>query len=400
MRKYRVLYILLIIGAIGFSMGYKSSLTTVLLYMVLLMPVLSLLLLIVSRLAIRIETSPKRIVVHKEQMFVTSVYVRNNFIVPLAPVRITGIFQDNGAMPKTNQIVVSISPFNKIEVSFNGAVRYRGEYMIGVQSVEIVDLLKLFRFTVKREPQLETIVIPRRLTPLSNSQDDSDSESVKTSLSFFENNTFSSVRKYREGDNMRHVHWKLSAKQDELVVRQMEQNINSSALIFFDLNAYGDTVVENTAALDAILETVLALTRLIISEGNTALEIFTDPEKNTPECLGVTGNEEYEMLYGMCAVIPSADGSTPFVNTLDCYNELLGSTSSVYIITARADDDVIAQATQLGTITNNPVKLLLIKNEMNVRHADALATNYSIRTHLLDENNLLASINSALDFNV
>lgn len=397
MTKYRLLYITLILAAVGLSMGYQSSLTTVVLYTVLILPVLSLILLVISRFAIHIDTVPKHIVVHKEQSFTTSVLMKNRFFVPLAPIRISGIFQGGDSLPRAKQIVVSVSPLNKIEVTFNGSIRCRGEYVIGTQSVELVDLLKLFRLTIRFKPSLEVIVIPRRLSPASNLQEDSSSESVRVSPSFYENDTFSSVRKYREGDNLRHVHWKLSAKQDELVVRQMEQNISSGALIFFDLNGYGSSELEDAAATDVILETALALVLKTISEGNTAFVIFNDPETQRPECIEISSGEEYEMLYGMCAVIPYIKNGPPFVDTLRCFDELLSTTASVYAVTARISDDITAQVTQLGIVINKAVSLMAADNAENRRKAALLDMNYSVRACLLDEKNLLASINEALE---
>ncbi len=397
MKKYRIIYALLVLGSFGLSMGYQSSLSTVIFYTVLILPFVSLLLFVVSRLTIRISTPAKTVVVQKNQEFTSSVFIRNNFIVPLAPVRIYGTFQDYGAVPKSKRVIVSVSPFNRIEVSFKGAIKYRGRYIIGAEKIEIVDLLKLFRFTIKLGSATEAIVIPRRLSPEAVNQEDCDNESHKTSLTFFENNTFSSVRKYRDGDNLRHVHWKLSAKHDDLVVRQMEQNLNSKGIIFFDLNSYGSTRAENAAAGDVILETVLAVTDRILKDGNSVYEVFCDPDDRTPVNIEIADSEDYERLYGMCSVIPFMDDRVPFTETLNCFTELLASASKVYVISACADEDIIARALEMSTVTNNAVSLLFVKNRMNAEITENMALSAGVRTHLLDESNLLASINEALE---
>jgi len=45
------------------------------------------------------------------------------------------------------------------------------------------------------------------------------------------------LRTYRPGDSMRDIHWKLSAKTDQLIVREPQKPVCSSILITFDLEA-------------------------------------------------------------------------------------------------------------------------------------------------------------------
>lgn len=47
---------------------------------------------------------------------------------------------------------------------------------------------------------------------------------------------FVSVREYKQGDSPRHIHWPVSAKKGELIVREYQDILSSSLIIILDLN--------------------------------------------------------------------------------------------------------------------------------------------------------------------
>ncbi len=47
---------------------------------------------------------------------------------------------------------------------------------------------------------------------------------------------FVSVREYKQGDSPRHIHWPISAKKGELIVREYQDILSSSLIIVLDLN--------------------------------------------------------------------------------------------------------------------------------------------------------------------
>lgn len=285
MAKNRIVYLLLVVLLGVFAGAYNSKLTFVLFLGSLLLPFATLLLLIAERLALKFEVSPVRIFSQKLQQFAVTVTVRNRFLIPASPIRLTGAFQDgDGNLVPDKAMIVSVMPFRKSEFVFNGCLKYRGEYRLGLREAVIFDLLGIFRFRLRLSPAVTAVIAPRRLTVGQNGALCSDDyDSARTRMSFFENNTFSAVREYVEGDPLRYVHWKLSAKQDKLMVRQQEQNLGTNALIITDTASSLPDEQERIRAVDAAIEVSLAVTGKIIGDGRCALNFFRPAEDAPPE---------------------------------------------------------------------------------------------------------------------
>lgn len=341
MAKYRTLYAVLLIGSVIFALAYESKLSLVLLIGVAILPFVTLLLLVLTGLLLKLEVTPDTAYVGKLQNFDITVRVTNRFIMPVSPMMITGTFHDSdGSIMSGRKLVVNTSAFRKSEYVFSGSIRYRGEYVLGIDNAEIYDLLRIFRFRIKRMPCCHVTVTPRRIlldetTVLCS--DDFDSNVTK--ISFFDSGSFVSVREYEEGDLLKHVHWKLSAKHDELMVRQTEQNLGSSAIIMTDLHSIAtENEEDDMRAADAAVEAALALTRKIIEDGRTALNIYRTHD-GTINAFPAEKPEDYERLLAMFAVLPITDGSEGVAALAPTAAEHLTGNEPVFMITPEMSAD-------------------------------------------------------------
>ena len=64
------------------------------------------------------------------------------------------------------------------------------------------------------------------------------------------------LRTYREGEPLRNVHWKVTAKTGELMVREYEKQAANALLVYLDLNTYGKPFTRSDH--DVFLEAVAA----------------------------------------------------------------------------------------------------------------------------------------------
>ena len=83
------------------------------------------------------------------------------------------------------------------------------------------------------------------------------------------------IREYRPGDPIRQIHWKLSGKTDEMMVRELGLPIASRTLLVHrNVLPGGGTVAPATA--DAVLEIVLSIARGLTEEGNPFTAAFAE----------------------------------------------------------------------------------------------------------------------------
>lgn len=74
-----------------------------------------------------------------------------------------------------------------------------------------------------------------------------------------------SLREYEPGDEIRRIHWKLSGKLGEYVVREPSLPLDDSILVFWDKSLYGAPA--DPLRADAMAEVVLAICERLVHEG-------------------------------------------------------------------------------------------------------------------------------------
>ncbi len=343
MAKYRFLYILIILASAVFAFAYESKLSFVLFVSVLALPVVTLILLILSALLLKLKVEPETLYVGKQQDFIIDIKVVNRFILPVSPMMITGTFHDSaGNVISDRHLVLSANALRKSDFAFGGNIRYRGEYHLGIEHAEIYDLLRLFRIRLKNIPGCTVTVTPRRIIlDDNNALCADDYDSTITNVSFMDSSSFVSVRKYEDGDLMKHVHWKLSAKHDELMVKEMEQNLGSSAIIITDIHSISADDDENMRAADAVAESALAITRKIISDGRSALNIYRTHE-NKVNMLTAEKNEDYEQLVSIFAVLPITETGKGAESLISTAADHLSGSEPLFIITPELDEQAFS----------------------------------------------------------
>lgn len=140
--------------------------------------------------------------------------------------------------------------------------KYRGYYEIGIHKVYIIDFLGLYRLPYKvLEPKVVTVY--PKITPLINfpiyPNEIEESEYIANHRRGIGNLT-SDVREYMYGDTMHKVHWKLSAKRGELMVKNEDSTTQAIVNIVLDLKQHDHLDIESRTILeDKLVECVVAI---------------------------------------------------------------------------------------------------------------------------------------------
>ena len=132
----------------------------------------------------------------------------------------------------------------------------------GVEKLVISDLLGMF--TVEKLPKVqggELIVLPLPFDvgALTYAAGDSGTESMARASEDI--TSPADVRTYQPGDAMKKIHWKLSMRKQELMVRRFEAPVMPDALVLLDCSKPPRTANENAQLdlRDALLETAASV---------------------------------------------------------------------------------------------------------------------------------------------
>lgn len=269
MKKARLYYLFALLFSVVFIFTLVHRVTLVLFFAVILMPAISYLLMRINYAFIKFDVSVNKNIYEKREEAETTIKISNEGIIPTLffKIRIMQI-DDNGKSINENIFAFSLSSFKNIDFSNKIVMKRRGVYEIGIKEVEVYDLLGLFRIKKDINEIKQILVLPKRIllygSLVKNIIAENGDEKNKSRVG--EDRTIISyVRDYHDGDNMNSVHWKLSAKKDDLVVKVYDNPNDNNILIVADMQSFifddsdlwedsGDAVVE--AALTLALKCV------------------------------------------------------------------------------------------------------------------------------------------------
>ena len=281
MARFRLNYLLLILISFLLSLVYESRLSSVLFISLVILSVLSFIVLIINYFFVSVDFSNKNYTINKGQEQKIIIEIKNKGFMPLLPLEIIGELPvSTDGFLKKRKIITTTPPFKKTYISFMSAFKYRGVYQLNLDKIYIYDMLKLFKLSKKINISNDIIVLPRIISvngikgAISN-----DKEMESQLMQGFDKSVFSSIREYRQGDLLQSVHWKLSAKQDELLVKQYAESLSCDSAVVFDYSCDSTLGERAFIASDAVVETVVAISHAISAKGDV-VNLFWEDSQN------------------------------------------------------------------------------------------------------------------------
>lgn len=201
----------------------------------------------------------------KGETIPVSVQIHNPTLFPVAVLSIT-ISYSNSFSDQLKEhkqaFYISVDSRSTTNATCNLKSDYAGNIIVSLSKVRVFDYLKLFSLRKKNLGKIRVAVLPDYyeltgdyLNNRSGMQVESDYYShVKSGDDPSE---VFAIREYREGDRPQRIHWKLSLKQDQLMIKDFSEPLNCSVVIFADLGTSGRD--DGPDIIDAILECALSL---------------------------------------------------------------------------------------------------------------------------------------------
>lgn len=249
-------YLLFVAAALLFYVMFTGWLAGYVLALVILVPVMSLLLSLPGILGLRVSLRPDA-GGRRGQPVKLALLARNRARLPVGRVAARFVFENRLTGERAKEAVhfplgCGDEALGRLFAAPNcGVVECRAQFL------RAYDLLGLFPVPLRPVPTVSMLVRPdpSGRPPLGMAQDALGENTIRqekgVSLEDY------SVRDYREGDTLRSVHWKLSSKLEQLVVRQAEGGQQADLLLLFD--CWGtperlNLLLERLAACSAYLQ--------------------------------------------------------------------------------------------------------------------------------------------------
>lgn len=339
MVRNRVLYVVAVLVAVGFSMAYMSKVTQIILCVVLTYPLLALAMAIVQLIFVKAEFCAPRIVIQKELMFGLRIKVRNPFIIPAVPVELLCSIPDGDlGMFCEKKLFVALPPFGESEIALKCRHRFRGGYNCEIRRLYVVDPLRIIRVSKRFERSIPIVFLPRRFELEGGIFQSAVEQSyAQRQLNSADKEDFSHVRDYRDGDILQMVHWKLTAKQDEIMIKQYDSTNDLHAAVLCDYEQKNDA--EGMERADMVIETAIAFVNTAFDTGiHSTVDIGALNER-----LPFIGDKgAFERFFDTMSVIPPDLETEDIVSMIDRLDK--SSVAILIIITDKLTEELIERA--------------------------------------------------------
>ncbi len=193
----------------------------------------------------------------------------------------------------------SLLPGEKQSMETLICCNYRGDYYVGAQTVTIRDFLYLFTVTYPVFSKMKVTVLPRvvalqNLTILSPNY---DSKGRIKRFKEEEEEPDLEVRKYISGDNKKRIHWKASAKKQELLTRKYTSIPKTGVTVFMDLSQLNEDELTKIIVEDKMIESSLAIADYC-KRKNIPCDLYF--EQGGVKKHSIQNQMDFDILYRQC----------------------------------------------------------------------------------------------------
>ena len=184
-----------------------------------------------------------------------------------------------------------------------------GTVCLSAQKTEVRDVFGLFAFAVE-PPQPCYISIPAVLFAVDFRVDESLTSSEDSERwSFLKagndpSETFA-IREYVPGDPIRQIHWKLSQKTDQLMVRELGLPVSDDVLLLFESALSCDALPEDTPAA---AEAMLSLSSALLESAVPHAVAWRNPQLQAIEFFEINNLEDYRLMAGRLLALDCKEG--------------------------------------------------------------------------------------------
>ncbi|MCL2573578.1 MAG: DUF58 domain-containing protein [Defluviitaleaceae bacterium] len=346
MLKNRLTYGVVLTVLILLIFLYEDGITYMALYTALALPILSFALTALSRRRFSVEERLTQDNIIKGETVQYVFNVTNHSFLPYTSVRVRFKANSSAVTADFADKFFSIGPYKNHEIIFNISAKYRGNYEIGVLNITVFDFLGLFRFEQKHDRAFMLTVRPRvlDLTELPLSKTESGAENVKNFMAEEDYAIISDLRKYQPSDGYKKIHWKASAKKNELVSKNYQNTKRNSVVLLLDNSMpIGDKKDEMVAMAmeDLIMEAYVSTLSYGTRHMYACSLYYMGDEQNE----GASGNFDY--LYAIAAKIDFVPRGA-FGAYLSAYSKMQANADNILIFAQEITDTLFATVQTLS----------------------------------------------------
>ena len=257
--------------------------------------------------------------------------------------------------------VVNIGCGKKCYFTHDAYFANRGVFNISIDSIEYFDFLRLIRIKKKIGHELTVISNPARINlPMevcSQRQNQENSNVLGMSI-IADGGDMVGVRDYVYGDNIKNIHWKLSSKSENLVIKSFAEDIYDQAYIIVDMSSYYSDIFIAKSMSDCVVETAFAAIRSYHKNSIrfSVVVNFSKSETKTFRVVSESDLFEVERFLSLLPIVTECSVSD-LLSSIDV-NTVSGT--EVCVITSFGSDDIVKNIKKHFVDSNTKLNIINI----------------------------------------
>ncbi|MCR4637809.1 DUF58 domain-containing protein [Ruminococcus sp.] len=331
----KLLFIILIIVCALFYILYIWDFALVLLIVMIAVPIIMFVSTLITKHCIKVEFAVKEKNTVKSKDFPVQLVVTNKSIFPIGKAEAKVEYYNSFSHDISSfDLFLPIQSRNSQRVTFQLNSKFCGTIKIRTLYLNIYDPLRIFKFKAASSVHSEVTIMPEghdiggivHYSDRVNEESDLFSEHRPGD----DPSEVFDLREYNAGDKLNRIHWKLSSKKDEFIVKDYSLPIDVPCMLFLDLKCYS----EGAAALpvtDTLIETFLSISQFLLDNERCHSVVFFNALQNRFAEYSITSSTDLAAV--VKTIINSVD-DTRYCQDPDVYfkeNDSLSFASFTYI---------------------------------------------------------------------
>jgi hypothetical protein len=302
MLRNRIIYLAFLVCTVLYASFYGGNIAYMLFHLAILLPIFCLAYTLYVNLRFKIHQTIDRVKLVKKEAVPYNFILANEDIFTFSSIQVS-FFDDKShiAQDETGKVHCLMPKSNN---TMSGTIYgdYRGTYEVGAKNVEIMDFLYLFKVNYPIRSRLRMIVSPRVISieKLKLASFIMDSAKTRQTINPMNETVDTQLRKYVKGDNRKMIHWKASAKKQELLTKKYTDIEELETLLVLDLQKISDDLEIKLIAEDKIIELSLAIANNFFQNA-IPIRVLYETSQRTNHSIRTA--KDFQLFYQLCTDI-------------------------------------------------------------------------------------------------
>lgn len=347
----KILYIVFLIMSAVFYPLYHDDLSFLLLVTLLIFPVFMgiILAVTVKRLKIKISGVPERVT--RGEKLTIRVHVKNPMVIPVSSCVVNMLYRTDGDKKfRRYSMSVPVKARSSEVIVMNLTPEHCGTVECIIKHASVFDLIGLFSARIKLGTRFSCAVMPKEL-PFAAEDSLKGADSVSGictgTKTEGEPPDVAEMRDYRDGDRMNRIHWKLSSRSENFIVKEFSGHTTAHILAVPDLAA-----CKKADEADRVLDVYASIMRSAVSCGVSADVMLKDAEDGEIKLQRAENAAELDgLLYRQVSALEYGGETSLTAELTECYGSLAaaqGAFSRIIIVTPSEKKEALSALEQVS----------------------------------------------------